>query len=92
MTREEKRREESLSTNVDKEKRGKHAARPSIEEVREYCQERGNGIDADHFIDHYTANGWRQSNGNLIRDWKAAVRTWEKRSFQVAGSSKKEIF
>jgi len=68
----------SLSKDRDT-KRGKHAARPSLEEVKEYCEERGGKVDAEQFLDHYTANGWRQSNGNLIRDWKAAVRTWERR-------------
>ncbi len=51
---------------------------PTISEVEEYCRERANGIDAQHFCDHYTANGWKQSNGNAIKDWKAAVRTWER--------------
>ena len=48
---------------------------PCVEEVAEYCRERGNGIDAQRFIDHYTANGWKQGQ---ISDWKAAVRVWEK--------------
>lgn len=68
----------SISKDIDT-KRGRHAARPSIEEVTEYCQERGGKVDPEQFLDHYTANGWRQANGNLIRDWKAAVRTWERR-------------
>lgn len=52
---------------------------PTIEEVFEYCIERRNGIDAEKFIDHYTANGWRVGK-NPMRDWKAAMRTWEKRN------------
>ena len=49
---------------------------PTVEEVKEYCQERNNNIDAEHFVDHYTMNGW-MSGKNKIKDWKAAVRTWE---------------
>ncbi len=54
---------------------------PFVSEVEDYCKERGNGIDAQHFCDHYAANGWKQSNGNAIKDWKAAVRTWERNGF-----------
>ncbi len=59
---------------------------PSVDDVRTYCESRGNAVDPEQFIDHYTANGWKQSNGNSIRDWKAAVRTWERRSFNNRGS------
>lgn len=72
-------------------KRGEPASRPTLEQVKEYCQERGSGIDPEQFHDHYTANGWKQSSGNPIRDWRAAVRTWERNSFSGIGS-KKEIF
>jgi uncharacterized protein YdaU (DUF1376 family) len=51
---------------------------PSVADVAEYCQERGNCIDAEHFHSHYTANGWRVGKTSM-RDWRAAVRTWEKR-------------
>lgn len=51
---------------------------PSSEEVRKYCAERENGINADNFIDYYTANGWMVGK-NKMKDWRAAVRTWEKR-------------
>lgn len=50
---------------------------PSINDVTEYCSERKNTIDPQQFIDHYTSNGWKVGK-NPMRDWKAAVRTWEK--------------
>ena len=50
---------------------------PSVEEVREYCLERGNGVDPEHFVDHYSAIGWKIGKAPM-KDWKAAVRTWEK--------------
>ena len=50
---------------------------PTIEEVRAYCSERKNGVDPQRFIDHYTANGWKVGK-NSMKDWKAAVRTWER--------------
>jgi hypothetical protein len=51
---------------------------PSVEEIAAYCHERQNGIDARRFFDYYTANGWTQGRGKPIRDWRAAVRTWER--------------
>lgn len=63
---------------------------PSVAEVEEYCKERANGIDAQHFCDHYTANGWKQSNGNDIKDWKAAVRTWERNGIRPAATTNTE--
>lgn len=51
---------------------------PSVEDVRAYCEERGNGIDPETFIDFYTMKGWRVGK-ETMKDWKAAVRTWERR-------------
>lgn len=50
---------------------------PLLEDVKAYCQERGNGIDAEHFIDYYQSKGWMIGK-NKMKDWRAAVRTWEK--------------
>lgn len=56
---------------------------PTVEEVRAYCQERQNSVDAQRFVDFYTANGWTQGRGKPIKDWRAAVRTWEARDKQA---------
>lgn len=50
---------------------------PSYDEVKTYCNERQNNIDAQAFIDYYTSNGWKVGK-NPMKDWKAAVRTWER--------------
>ena len=50
---------------------------PTLDEVKAYCRERGNNVDAERFIDYYTANGWKVGK-NSMKDWKAAVRTWER--------------
>ena len=52
---------------------------PSLEEVQAYCSERGNGIDAQAFIDFYASKGWLVGKTKMS-DWKAAVRTWESRN------------
>lgn len=49
---------------------------PTIQEVSDYCRERGNSVDPQRFIDYYSANGWMVGK-NKMKDWKAAVRTWE---------------
>lgn len=60
--------------------RGEKAKRfipPSVEEVEQYCLERSNNIDAQSFIDFYESKGWMIGK-NKMKDWKAAVRTWER--------------
>jgi hypothetical protein len=62
--------------------RPKTAARfrpPSVQEVAEYCAERRNGIDPEHFVAYYEATGWRTKGGTKLASWKSAVITWEKR-------------
>lgn len=53
---------------------------PTLEEVTEYCKERNNGIDAQYFIDYYSARGWYLKAGQKVKDWKACIRTWEQRN------------
>src|SRR3990167_6515016 len=57
-------------------KQEKNSAFPSIEQVIEYCHERKNGVDPYKWHDFYTAKGWMIGK-NCMKDWKAAVRTWE---------------
>lgn len=56
---------------------------PTRDEVRAYCIERKNNVDADRFFDYYTANGWMVGK-NKMKDWRAAVRTWEKNAYAQA--------
>lgn len=60
---------------------------PTVDEVRAYCQERNNGVDPERFHDFYEANGWKQGRGKPIKDWKAAVRTWERNDTQRGGTN-----
>lgn len=53
---------------------------PTLEQVRTYCQERGNNIDPEHFIDSNTAKGWKVGTTQTpMKCWKATIRTWEKK-------------
>lgn len=72
--------EDSINTLVNKSVIGEKPTRfvpPSVDEVRAYCTERGNGVDAERFVDYYTARGWLAGKSKM-KDWKAAVRTWER--------------
>lgn len=77
--------------NVKKEevKPAKRFVPPTLDEVQAYCSERNNNVDAERFIDHYTANGWLVGGKSKMKDWKASVRTWEKRSFDKETQSQK---
>ena len=64
--------------------RGEKAKRfypPTIDEVKQYCEERKNNIDPMAFIDFYSSKGWMIGK-NRMKDWKAAVRTWERKRKQ----------
>ena len=60
---------------------------PTVEEVALYCQERGNSVNAQRFVDFYAAKGWKIGQ-NPMKDWKAAVRTWEQRDDSPARPAK----
>ena len=70
-----------IDTVSDKGK-AKRFSPPTLEEVTAYCNERKNSVDAQRFIDYYTSNGWKVGK-NAMKDWKAAVRTWEKNGFDA---------
>lgn len=57
---------------------------PTLDDVKAYCQERKNTIKPQTFIDHYQAKGWKIGK-NKMKDWKAAVRTWENRDKEDGG-------
>ena len=52
--------------------------KPTVDEVKAYCQERNNNVDPNAFVDFYSAKGWRVGN-QPMKDWKACIRTWERR-------------
>ena len=66
--------------------RAKRFTPPTVDEVDAYCKERRNSVDAQKFVDFYASKGWMVGK-NGMRDWKAAVRTWEKEQRQDASPS-----
>ena len=71
------------------DKPAKRFKKPTVEDVSLYCQSRNNLVDAEKFFDFYSSNGWRVGK-NAMKDWKAAVRTWEKNSTTEQTKSKVE--
>lgn len=69
---------EQNKTEQDTKERRARFSPPTREEVVEYCRARQNSVDPDAFVDFYTAKGWKVGNQSM-KDWKAAVRTWERR-------------
>lgn len=65
--------------NLDNNKKDNRAfARPSIQEVSSYCQQKGYAVDAEAFVAFYESKGWKVGN-QPMKNWKAAVVTWAKR-------------
>ena len=52
--------------------------KPKLEEIKEYCKERNNNVDAERFYNFYESKGWMVGK-NKMKDWKASVRTWEQK-------------
>ena len=63
---------------LNKEKESKFL-KPKFEDVKKYCFDRNKGVDPDKFWNYYEANGWKIGK-NPMKNWQAAVRTWEKNS------------
>lgn len=73
----EKEIDSSAKSTTTKRKRFE---KPTLSEIKQYCIERGNKVDAQHFYDYYESNGWKVGK-NSMKNWQAAVRTWEKNSY-----------
>lgn len=74
----DKTKDNSLPPNGVSDTRAKRFTPPTLDDVSAYIRERGSNVDAQRFLDFYTAKGWMVGK-NRMKDWKAAVRTWEKR-------------
>lgn len=76
----EKKIEKEIDSSASTTTKRKRFEKPSISDIKQYCMERNNNVNAEHFFDYYESNGWKVGK-NSMKDWKAAVRTWEKNNF-----------
>lgn len=74
--KERKEKERKVDISADKPQTHRFIP-PTVEEVRAYCQERKNRVDPERFVAFYESKGWMVGK-NKMKDWKAAVITWEK--------------
>lgn len=74
--------------NREKKEKKESKARPrDVEEVAEYCRQRGNGVDPYKFYDYYESCGWKTRAG-VVKDWRARVRTWERSEYNGNNNNK----
>lgn len=83
--------DKDIDKEIEKEKgdKSKRFTPPTLEEVKNYCLERNNKVNAENFIDFYSSKGWYIGK-NKMKDWKAAVRTWENRDKKETPTQKPE--
>jgi hypothetical protein len=69
-----------IKGNIKEEKIiGGHFIPPTLDEIKQYCKDRKNTVNPEKWMAHYESNGWKVGR-NSMKDWKAAVRTWENES------------
>lgn len=72
----------NINNTLSNKEKGAKFQKPSLEAIREYCSSRGNNVDAEQFFNFYESKGWVVGKSPM-KDWKAAIRTWEKREKEV---------
>ena len=75
---------------ADKPPRAARFTPPTVDEVKVYCQERGNSVDPERFVDFYASKGWLVGKTRM-KDWRAAVRSWERSDSQQKAQDKDRI-
>lgn len=68
--------------NNSSDGKSKRFAKPTIQEITDYINEKGYSIDANRFFDYYESNGWKVGR-NPMKDWKACLRTWASKDKKI---------
>ena len=89
LEREEPAKTEQAEQKAAKPEKAAAFVKSTVEEIRAYCEERKNGLDAQSFFDFYESKGWKVGAAKM-KDWRASVRTWEQRrkTEQTGGRNK----
>ena len=89
--KEKEKKKENDSDMADKPPTRHSFSPPSVDDVREYCREKGYNVDPERFVDYYTSNGWKVGR-NPMKDWKAALRSWERKEKPNGKTESKPIW
>lgn len=73
--------EKEIDSSASTTTKRKRFEKPTLSEIEQYCIERNNNVNAEQFYDYYESNGWKVGK-NSMKDWKAAVRTWERSEYR----------
>lgn len=83
----EKKIEKEIDSSASTTTKRKRFEKPTLSEIKAYCIERGNKVDAQHFFDYYESNGWKVGK-NSMKNWQAAIRTWERSEYRKSNYKK----
>ena len=72
----------NINNNSLSKRESSRFQKPSIDEIRQYCISRNNSVDPEQFFNFYESKGWTIGKSPM-KDWRAAVRTWEKREKEI---------
>lgn len=72
------------------ERRNGYMANPTLDQIREYVYTENLMVDPDKFFDYYESQGWKLSNGNKMKDWKASCRNWHRKEVEKMNQEKKK--
>ena len=85
--KKEKEKDREIDSSASTTTKRKRFEKPTLSEIEQYCIERKNNVNAEQFFDYYESNGWKVGK-NSMKDWKAAVRTWERSEYRKPNSKK----
>lgn len=83
-------KENNTSSNNPSTNNIKRFQKPTVEEIAEYIKENDYSVDAESFFDYYESVGWKRGK-TPMKDWKATVRTWNRRG-DMQQEEKKDIY
>jgi hypothetical protein len=79
-----------VSKSLSKNRERAHFQKPTPAEVSEYAKTIGYTLDGEYFCDTYEARGWMVGR-SMMRDWRAAVRTWKRREGNQNGNRNSKV-